>query len=267
MSSAACNICQRPTEPLARAMILGRHDVQYFRCPNCGFVQTERPYWLDEAYRSAITATDLGVISRATTFSRFTRNLILACFDSNATFLDYGGGPGVFVRMMRDLGFDFYLYDKYSENLFARGFTAELDGAERYELVTAFEVLEHLVDPLAEIERLLHVSRNILFSTLLLPAYNPPPGQWWYYGLEHGQHVSIYSYGALAALARRFGLYLHTNGSGLHLLTEKKIAPLLFRTMFRKKATTLMNIFLERRHRKKSLLEEDFYRNSGLRMH
>jgi hypothetical protein len=267
MSSTSCNICRGTAAPFARATILGRHDVQYFRCANCGFVQTEPPYWLDEAYRSAITATDLGVISRATTFSRFTRNLILACFDSNAQFVDYGGGPGVFVRMMRDLGFDFYLHDKYAENLYARGFTTELAGGERYELATAFEVFEHLVDPLAEIERLLRASRSILFSTLLLPAYSPLPGQWWYYGVEHGQHVSIYSYGALATIASQFGLHLHTNGSGLHLLTDKKIPPLLFRTMFRRKVTALMNVFLERRHRKKSLLEEDFYRNSGLRMH
>jgi hypothetical protein len=267
MSRAVCHICQHAAEPFGRAEILGRHDVQYFRCSVCGFVQTERPYWIEEAYRSAITDTDLGVISRATTFSRFTRNLLLACFDSNAKFVDYGGGPGVFVRMMRDLGFDFYLYDKYSENLYARGFATDLESGERFELATAFEVFEHLVDPLAEIERLLGASRNILFSTLLLPAHSPPPGKWWYYGVEHGQHVSIYTFGALAAIARRFGLYLHTNGSALHLLTEKKIAPLIFRTMFRKKVTALMNLFLERRHHKKSLLDEDFYRNSGLRMH
>ena len=262
-----CNICQSTTRAFARAQILGRHDVQYYQCPSCGFVQTEEPYWLGEAYQTAITSTDLGVISRGTTFSRFTRNFILAYFDSNAKFLDFGGGPGVFVRMMRDMGFDFYLYDKYSENQFARGFEASTDGRGQYELVTAFEVFEHLVTPLPEIERMLEFSGNILFSTLLLPAHNPPPGQWWYYGIEHGQHVSIYTYAALAAVARKYGLRLLSNGSSLHLLTTKPIAPWQFRLMFRRKVTWLMNLLLERRHRTKSLLERDFEANSGLRMH
>lgn len=38
--------------------------MQYYRCPNCGFICTEEPYWLDEAYSSAIASTDIGVIMR-----------------------------------------------------------------------------------------------------------------------------------------------------------------------------------------------------------
>ena len=261
-----CNICQSATRAFARAQVLGKHDVQYYRCPSCGFVQTEEPYWLDEAYASAIDDTDIGVISRSVNFSRLTRNFILAFFDSNARFLDYGGGPGVFVRMMRDQGFDFYLSDKYCENLFARGFEADPDARGQYELLTAFEVFEHFVRPVEEVEQMLRFSTNILFSTLLLPAHGPPPGSWWYYNPEHGQHVAIYTYPALAALARRLGLRLYSNGSSLHLLTEKRIPPWLFRAMFRRKATWLMNLLFERRHRRRSLLEEDFQRVSGLRL-
>ena len=37
-------------------------------------------------------------------------------------FLDYGGGYGILVRLMRDVGYDFYWFDKYSQNIFAKGF-------------------------------------------------------------------------------------------------------------------------------------------------
>jgi hypothetical protein len=259
-----CNICETTTAAYGRATIMNKYDIQYFKCPNCGFVQTEAPYWLDNAYTSAISDIDIGVVSRSMTFSRLTRNLLLSCFDSNAAYIDYGGGPGMFVRMMRDQGFDFALFDKYCDNMFARGFEADLSGAVQYELITAFEVFEHFVSPMQEIDRLIRCSRNILFSTLLMPAHNPPPGNWWYYALEHGQHVSLYSYKSLAIIAQKCGLHLHSNGSSLHLLTEKQIAPLRFQLIFRKKISALLNMWYAQRQRKHSLLEDDFVHGSGL---
>jgi hypothetical protein len=261
-----CKICGQSTLPRARAKIIDTYDIQYFQCPSCGFVQTEEPYWLDRAYASAISEIDIGVVNRSVTFSRLTRNLILACFDSNATFLDYGGGPGLFVRMMRDAGFDFYIYDKYCENMFARGFEADPDNTTHYELVTAFEVFEHFAAPIDEIERVLQRSRSVLFSTLLLPPSNPVPGDWWYYAPEHGQHVAIYTRPALAMIARKFGLRFYTNGSSLHLFTDKTIHPLVFSMIFRRKLSALASLFLSRRQKKKSLLEEDFFKVSGLRL-
>ncbi len=50
----------------------------------------------------------------------------------------------MFVRLMRDNGFDFYRSDRQCENLFAKGFEASLDVSPSYELLTAFEVFEHL---------------------------------------------------------------------------------------------------------------------------
>jgi hypothetical protein len=261
-----CKICQAVAVPRARARIIAKYEIQYFQCSNCSFVQTEDPYWLDEAYVSAISDIDIGVVSRSITFSSLTRNLILAFFDSNAAFIDYGGGPGVFVRMMRDRGFNFFLFDKYCENMFARGFEADISGNTKYEMMTAFEVFEHLNSPMSDIQEMLCCSRNILFSTLLLPAHNPAPGDWWYYALDHGQHISIYTYKALSIVAKKFGLHLYSNGSSLHLFTEKYIPPFLFNLIFRKKVSAALNFFYAKRQLKKSLLEEDFFHGSGLRM-
>ncbi len=48
---------------------------------------------------------------------------------------------------------------------------------------------------------MLKISRNILFTTTLLPSPMPQPGTWWYYGLEHGQHISFYSLETLQSIA------------------------------------------------------------------
>src|SRR5262249_39177480 len=117
-----CHICSELADPFAKAKLLGKYDIQYFQCKSCGFVQTERPYWLGEVYSSAINNSDIGLISRNISFARSTRAVILAFFNSDARFMDYGGGYGLFVRMMRDLGIDFYWSDKFCENLFAKGF-------------------------------------------------------------------------------------------------------------------------------------------------
>lgn len=212
------------------AQLLARHTVQYFRCQDCGFIQTEEPYWLEEAYSQKITDSDIGLVDRNLRLAMVSRALISIFFNAGAKFLDYGGGYGLFVRLMRDAGYDFYLWDKYASiNLFAKGFEAELSDHSAYELVTAFEVFEHLVAPLEDIETMLACSRNIFFSTVLVPPEAPKLGDWWYYGLEHGQHVSFYSRDSLVYLAKRFNLNFISNGGSLHFLTERKISPLLFK--------------------------------------
>ncbi|WP_265236569.1 glycosyltransferase [Lyngbya sp. CCAP 1446/10] len=223
-----CKICESDSRHFAIAKIINKYDIDYFQCSNCGFVQTEEPYWLDEAYSQAIASSDVGLVYRNLSFSHFTKILLFNFFNHQENFLDYGGGYGLFVRLMRDAGFDFYWFDKFCQNLFAQGF--EIDETENnpFELVTAFEVFEHLVHPICELEDILKKSRNILFSTELLPESNPKPDEWWYYVLHEGQHIAIYTAKSLAIIAAKFNLNLYSNGSSLHLLTEKELPDNVF---------------------------------------
>ena len=244
-----CKICCSESLKFAKARVLVKYDIDYFQCSNCGFIQTEEPYWIKEAYSSPIATSDVGLVFRNIMFSQMSNDIIFNFFDHEANFLDYGAGYGLFVRMMRDLGFDFYWYDKFCNNLFAQGFEAEEQGDVRYELVTAFEVFEHFVNPLAEIEKIIKYSRNILFSTELLPETNPRPQEWWYYALHEGQHISIYTRKALSLIADKFSLNLYSKGSSLHLLTEKEISPLLFDNLSSYEMQGL---------KKESLIEQDY---------
>jgi len=256
----SCRICNGQTAIFSKATILGKYEIDYFRCIKCGFIQTEEPYWLQEVYSEAINLSDVGLITRNIRLSRQTKTLICALFEPDGKFLDYGGGYGMFVRMMRDFGFDCYRYDKYCDNLFARGFDVVEDGEKNFTLVTAFELLEHVVDPVPMFENLLRYSSSIFFTTELVPKSTPPPDQWWYYCLDHGQHISFYSLQSLQLLADKFSLNLYSNGLGYHLMTDRKISPFLFRLLCRDEIVSLSNWLYKR----KSLMDEDYKRITGI---
>jgi hypothetical protein len=248
-----CKICQHTMEDAFKALVLGKHEVTYYRCPHCGFLQTEAPYWLDEAYKNPINAEDTGLLSRNMFFSETTALLLFFLFDKNKKFLDYAGGFGVFTRLMRDIGFDFYWHDPMTTNLLARGFESK-DNSEEYEVLTTFESFEHFTDPVTELKKMLALSNNIIFSTFLLPSA-VPASDWWYYQFEHGQHVSFYSKESLFHIAKENGLHFYTHGF-LHLFTEKQFPDSVIRWIFRFHKLGLHRYV---RRRMKSKMLEDFH--------
>lgn len=224
-----CKICAHNSFIFAKTKLLTKYQVEYFKCTYCGFIQTEEPYWLEEAYQEPINILDTGIVARNIYLAKITTNIIYFLFDRNASYLDYAGGYGLLTRIMRDIGFNFYWHDPFTRNLFARGF--ESPTSVNYELMTSFESFEHFVNPLQDIEKMLAISKNILFTTELIP--NPELKDWWYFGIEHGQHVSFYSLKTLSFIATKYGLNLHSDRKRLHLLTEQRISPKLFKLLYR----------------------------------
>jgi len=264
LPASQCRVCRSAARDFAQALILGKYHVRYYRCEFCGFIQTEDPYWLSEAYKSPIAEIDIGVAYRAIELCRPTQAVILTLFNCNAQFVDYGGGYGLFVRVMRDRGFDFYNFDRYCPNLFARTFEATEGRA--YELATAFEVFEHFPRPAEDLRHVLSFTRNVLFNTLLIPASIPRPHEWWYYATETGQHVSFYTLRSLKVLADQSGLQMYSDGLQLHLFTDKRFPPRFFSLLARPTIARSITAVLRRRLAQRSLLPGDFERISGLRM-
>jgi Methyltransferase domain len=242
-----CKICASKVELFSRACLLGKYDVEYYRCSSCGFICTEEPYWLEEAYFEAIKRSDVGHIQRNMRLAKITKAVIMSFFNGNSRFLDYGSGYGLLARIMRDSGFDFNCFDKHCVNLFTPDFVANPVGKDEYELVTAFEVFEHLVDPIQEISEMLSFSSSILFTTELLPTNTPKPKDWSYYGLEHGQHISFFTLKSLEVIADKFSLNLSSDGKKRHLLTPKKISPIVFRVVSLYNVAVLLSPLFHRR--------------------
>jgi hypothetical protein len=251
-----CKLCESATEHFGEQKILGEFDARYRRCTACGFVCVENPVWLEQAYSSAIAASDTGIVARNLRLADATSLLIRFAFNHAQRFLDFGGGAGLFVRLMRDRGFDFRLLDKYCENIFAAGFEAQ--PGERFDVVTCMEVAEHLVDPLPTFLELASLAPTIVVSTHLLPDRGNRPGEWWYYAPETGQHVSFYTVRALHVIAERLHMHLATNRANLHLLSHVQVSNQLLRLVGsprgRAVAAVVARLFSRRR---KSLIDSD----------
>lgn len=249
-----CKICNYKTKYIFPAKVLNKYSIKYYYCNNCGFLKTEEPYWLKEAYNNSISITDTGIMSRNIGSSKTTAVVLYFLFKKFGKFLDYGGGYGIFTRLMRDIGFDFYWYDPHSINLLARGFETT-NKNYKYELVTAFEVFEHFDEPIKEIENIMQFSDNILFSTELLPSTLPKPREWWYYALESGQHISFYSYRTLKYIAQKYNMNLCSNSRNYHLFTKnRKITNKIFNFLLK---FLRFGLFFYVKKKMKSLTVED----------
>lgn len=227
----SCPICDTNGKEIFTGRLLKKYDVKYYQCPKCALVYTESPYWLPEAYSDAISRYDTGVMQRNVTDMLMVNTLLELWFkNKRGVFLDYGGGYGIFTRMMRDIGYNWLWYDKYSENLVVRGYEychyVELGKVQKIDLITAFELFEHMDQPLKELEHLLSISRNVLFSTMLYDekfAYKELD-EWWYYSVNTGQHISFYSQITLEYLAEKNKIHYYKINDALHLFTDQKIS-------------------------------------------
>lgn len=220
LAASDCRVCHRPSNFLYRQPVLN-HRVRYYDCPHCGYVQTETPHWLEQAYGSAINDVDTGIMMRNGDNLRRVVMTLLAMRKLHGRVVDYAGGYGILVRLLRDAGVDAYWEDQYCSNLLARGFEA---GDAPADLVTAFEVFEHFVDPVAELRKMLARAPAVLLSTELITTAEPPPGDWWYLGSEHGQHIGFFRLSTLSALAEQAGCHLQSDGRTLHLFSLDEVS-------------------------------------------
>ncbi len=248
------------TTPLFSLKILGKYSIQYFQCEETGFVQTETPYWLDEAYSDAISDLDIGLVSRNIATSQKTALIIANNFNRNGSFIDYGGGYGLFVRLMRDKGYDFSRYDPLCKNIFSKKHDFNtLEQASSAELLTAWEVFEHLPDPRESLNAMLQAADNVLFSTELIPkGVSKPFKEWWYLLPETGQHVSFYTPQAMAYLAKLFSVHFYSNGSNMHIFCKSPLRRNPFGWNLRRLCATFANRLLAVSLNKPSLLSSDF---------
>ena len=221
-----CKVCHDSMHLAFSAKVLHRHEVAYYRCATCGLVQTEKPYWLDEAYSDAIALGDTGLVSRNISIALRLTPLLQILVGRGGRYLDVAGGYGMLVRLMRDFGFDYWWYDKYCANLLAKGFEATKPSAI-YNVVTAFEVLEHVEDPCAFITDSLdqHRCDTLIFSTELYAGEHAPNPGWWYYALEGGQHISFFQRRTLQKMADRLGLHFATV-RGIHIFSRRSLPPI-----------------------------------------
>lgn len=214
-----CRLCGAQSRFTFRQQLLD-HAVAYFDCNECGYFQTESPHWLERAYASAINDVDTGILWRNQLNVKRVLMTLLAFNRLQGQVVDHAGGYGILVRLLRDAGVDARWRDKYCDNLLARGFEALSLNAD---LLTAFEVFEHLEHPLEELKALLAQAPQVLISTELLQQDGTPARDWWYLGPEHGQHIGFFRRRTLAWMAQQLNCHFATDGRSLHVFSRTPV--------------------------------------------
>ena len=219
-----CKICSTESSSWFKERIMQSHLVEYFYCKNCGFLQTEEPYWLEEVYKDPVSIFDTGAAARNILVARKLTTLLFFMFYGKGAYVDYAGGFGLLTRLMRDAGFDYYWTDRYADNMFSRGFSLKKLGEnEKLTAVTSIECFEHLPDPLSSISEMFSISDTLIFTTEIMMEPPPEPSDWWYYTFSRGGHISFYSKRTLDYLACLFNVKYYKVGF-FHIFSRKPIS-------------------------------------------
>lgn len=253
-----CPISGNAMKPAFTAEVLSKYQVTYYACDECGLLQTEAPYWLDEAYQDSPLNIDTGALARNLTQQRRLEPILHCLFRCQGKFLDLGGGQGILARLLRDIGIDCYSTDKYCRNTFAAGF----DPPESLTAtgLFAFEVFEHVTDPYVFLEEAFgkYQCKTIIFSTLTFNR-SIPPKDWWYYVFEGGQHVSFYQKETLNQLAKRFGCQYIQISKEFHLITDQPLSNWNRVCLTHRHLAKLLARYIRRKRKKLSFTQQDHF--------
>lgn len=221
---AVCRLCNGSATAVFETTVLAHHEVAFFRCSACGSLQTEEPYWLTEAYESALVNSDTGAVYRSLSCQAAIM-VVAKIMRLNGAFLDYGGGGGLLCRLLRDVGLKAFTYDKYADPIYARAFSHDVSdfGIGTLSMISAIEVFEHCAAPFKDLNSLFVARPEILFATTI--PYRNEGANWWYISSHSGQHVFFYSSKALRWLGEQFG-YSYMGVDCYHIFCRSDIGRL-----------------------------------------
>lgn len=196
--------------------------IYYALCDQCKFCWSPDMYeWSSDEFRVYIYNNEYVkydpdyIVERPTANANFINSLFFKG-DRPIRHLDYGGGDGMLSRLLRKEGWDSSSYDPFVD----KGVEAQSLG--QFNLITAFEVFEHVPDVdslISNIKALLSGDGMVLFSTLLSDGHIARNSKltWWYASPRNG-HISLFSRNSIAVLAQKNGLNWGSFSEGFHAL-------------------------------------------------
>ena len=211
--------------PYTRPMSLV--PVVYRRCVGCGFIFTSffdsftPAQWSNYVYNEGYNEVDGEFLQIRPAVDAQAVQSYFGDLRTTAIGLDFGGGNGRTAELLRRAGWAFDCFDPFGAN----ELKAERVGA--YNFCTAFEVLEHLPNPVVALGQVLaHATSGpliFMISTALTDAQVTEATRlnWFYAGPRNG-HISLFSRRSLQLLAAQHRLDYSNLGRGTHIMSRGK---------------------------------------------
>ena len=195
-------------------------EVTYFRCDHCGLMFTDYFYgWSDEEFGECVyndeylKADPPFEEERPQRMARFLQR-VLSNVTSPVTHLDYGGGRGRLGEELEKLGFrSTTTFDPHHPE-------CNISPTKRFDLVTAFEVVEHVADQLTLFEnfsRFMKPNGLLLVTTMLQPDDILQQGANWWYACPRNAHMTFHTASSLEITLSTIGLKLVSLTQEIHL--------------------------------------------------
>ncbi|NTU58116.1 MAG: class I SAM-dependent methyltransferase [Chlorobiaceae bacterium] len=214
-----CDFMKNCQEVRGKFVPLSLKPVYYYRCAECGFVfSPELCSWTKQQFGNLIYNGDYVNFDPDFVEARpkLHADIITAVFQGyreHLKILDYGGGQGQMVSLLRNAGFNAVSYDPYYDE-------GSVPEHSDFDLVTAFEVFEHAAAPrrmMEEVAGFLGKESVFLFSTVVSDGQILENGRltWWYASPRNG-HISLYTTKSLRMLGACYGFEFHSFSQGMH---------------------------------------------------
>lgn len=195
---------------------LARHSIWYQRCNTCGFLFSDAfDGWSVEDWKRNVYNDDYAQFDPdGDNGSRAHANAGLALGVARqmgaARILDYGAGNGLLARYLIEAHSDCVSWDVFDDVPLPAG---------PFDMVTAFEVIEHTPTPIETAREALSRVREggaFLFSTLTLDDLPGQAMDHWYIAPRNG-HVSIHTTLSLGRLFGDLGWQVQHLSPGVHI--------------------------------------------------
>lgn len=205
-----CRICGGSLRALFVKPVLGIELATFSICVSCRSLLVADPTWLEKAYATTFSPDpDSGELQRTLFIYRVLRRFRhFGLLPPRIRSLDFGCGKAALVRLLLDLGCDAWGEDAYPRAAYAGERVSTTGPGGSFDLITAVEVIEHTLDPVAILSNLRSrlAPKGLLLVTTECFNEKIHGPDWIYLAPEHGQHITLFSAAGLKIAASKAGL-------------------------------------------------------------